>query len=96
VFTYGAFFKHPSFEQEQEWRLVSISSAYPPFFRQGKSMIIPYTPLRISSVLNGGINHVFVGPCPHMELSMRSVRDMFGIKNINVAVHPSSIPFRDW
>jgi hypothetical protein len=95
VFTYGAFFKHPSFQEEQEWRLVS-TTPYPPLFRKGKSMIIPYTPLRINCVPNDGIDHVFVGPCPHMQLSVRSVSDMLILKGFYVGVHPSSIPFRDW
>src|SRR5262249_45501398 len=61
--TYGAFFKAPSFEQAQEWRLVS-ALIYAPLFRKGKSMIIPYTPLPINAAENFSINHAFVGPCP--------------------------------
>jgi Protein of unknown function (DUF2971) len=91
---YGAFFKHPSFEQEQEWRLVS--TRYAPLFRKGKSMIIPYTPLPIEAAQNLAIDHAIVGPCPHMSLSVRAVGNMLRLSNIDVEVYPSAIPFRDW
>src|SRR5205823_4822815 len=51
---YGAFFKHPSFKEEQEWRLVSMRGIKTSF-RKGKSMIIPYTSLQISSARNCAI-----------------------------------------
>jgi len=92
---YGAFFKDPSFAEEQEWRLVC---ALPTDirFRKGKSMIIPYTSLDISAEENLCIKHAFVGPCPHMALSTRSAQNMLVINNITVLVDPSTIPFRDW
>jgi hypothetical protein len=92
---YGAFFKNPSFAQEQEWRLVS---ALPTdiHFRKGKSMIIPYTVLDISAANNLCIQHAFVGPCPNMALATRSAGGMLMSNNVIVTVHPSSIPFRDW
>jgi Protein of unknown function (DUF2971) len=95
VMTYGAFFKHLAFEQEQEWRLVSPDPANS-HFRRGKSMIIPYASLPINSVENLGLDHAFVGPSPHMALSTRSAEDMLLCNNIDVIVHPSSIPFRNW
>jgi hypothetical protein len=92
---YGAFFKDPSFAEEQEWRLVC---ALPTDirFRRGKSMIIPYTSLDIDTGENLCIQHAFVGPCPHMALSIRSAEGLLFSNNITVMVHPSAIPFRDW
>ena len=97
---FGAFFKHPAFSEEEEWRLVSI----PPIrndqllFREGKSLITPYGTMTIGQ---GAISHVYVGPCPHMELSMSSVRTLlskhraFSPSGIG-RVDPSLIPFRHW
>jgi hypothetical protein len=95
LLTHGAFFKDPSFEEEQEWRLVS---AFPADlrFRKGKSMIIPYTSLDISAGENLCIRHARVGPCPHMTLSTQSAQIMLAHNNINVLVDRSAIPFRDW
>jgi hypothetical protein len=94
ILIYGAFFKHASFEQEEEWRLVS--TRYAPLFRKGKSMIIPYTPLTIEAAEDLAIGHAIVGPCPHMSLSVRAVGNMLRLSNIDVEVYPSAIPFRDW
>jgi hypothetical protein len=100
VMTCAAFFKDPSFEQEQEWRLVShdaVRVILKACFRKGKSMIIPYISIPINSAENLAIDHVFVGPCQHMELSRESVDDMLFRNEIaDVTVKPSSIPFRDW
>jgi hypothetical protein len=92
---YGAFFKNPSFQEEQEWRLVC---ALPTNirFRKGKSMIIPYTSLDISAAENLCVKHAFVGPCPHTELSKSSVEKLLAINNVLTIVYSSSIPFRDW
>lgn len=92
---YGAFFKDPSFREEQEWRLVC---ALPTDirFRKGKSMIIPYTSLDISAGENLCIQHAVVGPCPHMALSTRSTESLLISNNVIVMIYPSAIPFRDW
>ena len=92
---YGAFFKHPSFKKEKEWRLVC---ALPTDlrFRKGKSMIIPYTLLDISTGENLCIRHAFVGPCPHKELSKQSLEWLLATNNILTTVNSSSIPLRDW
>jgi hypothetical protein len=64
-------------------------------------MIIPYISMPITSkeyfeTYDSAIDHVYVGPCPHMGLSTRSVDEMLLCNNIEVTVHPSSIPFRAW
>jgi len=95
---YGAFFKNPSFSEEREWRLVSFVPAQlaPIQFRKGKLMIIPYTSVAIGKEKTSALDHVCVGPCPHMELSKRSVENLLVMNNITPCVYPSSIPFRDW
>jgi len=98
VMTCCAFFKHSSFEQEQEWRLVSTThKRYN--FRKGKSMLIPYV-MPITGpdnvVIDDLINRAYVGPCPHMALSNRSAEQLLLSNKIYAMVRPSSIPFRDW
>jgi hypothetical protein len=95
VVRYGAFFKHKSFKQEQEWRLVSTRITETRF-REGKSTIIPYTTLSISSLQNLGLNHAIIGPCPHKKLSKVAVERLFEERNIDAFVKKSCVPFRDW
>jgi hypothetical protein len=97
---YGAFFKDYSFREEDEWRLVLTTCSKPKqFFRTGRSMITPHVSLSITSLPNLGIGHAFVGPCPHMDLSVQSVISLFIDKGFDVGrvdVCPSKIPFRGW
>ncbi len=98
VLKYVAFFKNHSFEQEQEWRLLSIQpvNLQQTQFRPGKSMIIPYTTIAIGDGNDSSTDRVCVGPCPHMQLSKRSVERMLVQRNIRPSVYLSSVPFRDW
>jgi hypothetical protein len=95
IIRYGAFFKDPSFKEEREWRLVS-TRVKKTCFRKGKSMIIPYTSLPISSAKDFGIDHAIIGPCPHEKLSKLSVESILSERNIDAFVESSAIPFRDW
>jgi len=78
----AALLKHPSFAEEDEWRLVSpaITDYFsePVHFREGKSMMIPYYafPLVSDNESRGAIpiEHVFVGPTPNSILSLNSIR----------------------
>jgi Protein of unknown function (DUF2971) len=106
----GAFFKHHAFEVEEEWRLVSSPIRSPQLsFRPGKSMITPYFPIPIGSGADSSIDHVFVGPCPHMELAREAVTSLLMANGIGKRqptgfaasppqpdVRGSAIPFRDW
>jgi hypothetical protein len=97
VLTYGAFFKHPSFIEEQEWRLISI---YGPsdkrHFRRGKSMIIPHTSREIGIGEKSALDHIVIGPCPHMALAKEAIKRLLSEANIRASIRASSIPFRDW
>ncbi|MEM1113510.1 MAG: DUF2971 domain-containing protein [Pseudomonadota bacterium] len=76
----AAILKHPSFEEEQEWRIVSPpirdDKHAPVHFREGKYMLVPYYDFRLA--VAGGermtLEHVFLGPTPNRELSMNSLR----------------------
>jgi hypothetical protein len=77
----AAVLKHPAFEEEQEWRIVSpvIDSCWPPavHFREGCfDARAPTTPSPRQNDESGGIslNHVFIGPTANADLSMHSLR----------------------
>jgi hypothetical protein len=76
----AAILKHPAFEEEQEWRIVSpaITDSRAPAvrFREGSSMLVPYYAFALGSADREGIalDHVFIGPTQNSELSMNSLR----------------------
>lgn len=76
----AAILKHPSFEEEQEWRLVSpVISNYPNaevFFREGRSMLVPYMKFALASSDGEAmaLDHVYLGPTPNISLSMNSLK----------------------
>jgi Protein of unknown function (DUF2971) len=99
VLNYLPFFKHYSFREEKEWRLVSLGQIdlWKTEFRRGKSMIIPYTSIPVGEGEGSALCGVRVGPCPHKALSVASVRKMLAQQLIPpTMVEGSSIPFRDW
>jgi hypothetical protein len=80
LLTIAAIFKHPSFQEEQEWRLVSPvipnSEGYPIRFREGLSMLVPFyvfdfTQGNSSEALE--LQHVYIGPTSNSELSTKSL-----------------------
>jgi hypothetical protein len=98
VLRFMAFFKDQSFYQEQEWRLLSTHRV--PLkevkFPAASSMVIPFINIEIGSGKNSSIHNVYIGPRPHMDLSIGSVRQLLVQKDIVAQVDESAIPFRDW
>ena len=103
--------KHPTFQEEREWRLVSplISLEDPQVkYRSGKSMLIPYIELQIADEKKRIIiDHVTLAPTPHPKLAERSVyrylRTLFqsgklaSTRDLRTGfAHESKIPFRAW
>lgn len=98
----AAILKHPSFAEEEEWRVVSpVITDYvnaPVLFREGASMLLPYINFYLVPHDNGPISlqHLFLGPTPNMTISMNSLT-MFLAKN---GIRPDrgisycQIPFR--
>jgi len=76
----AAVLKHPSFEEEQEWRIVSPViqqlQGYPIQFREGASMLVPYYAfsLHVPSEAPMQLDHVFLGPTSNIEQSLNSLR----------------------
>jgi hypothetical protein len=90
--------KHPSFSEEQEWRLVmpyyqaegAVPGA-PLEYRPTELAIVPYVKVELwlSEIVG-----VRVGQCAEQELRMSGVRRMLSAFEIDVPVTPSSVPFR--
>jgi Protein of unknown function (DUF2971) len=103
----GALFKSDKFKEEDEWRLISSLRVYNLKFRLGKSMLIPYAVFDIGDGTKSSIDHVYVGPNPHPDLSKGAVvgllmrqrigKGAFGTYSVvQPDVRDSTIPFRDW
>ncbi len=78
----AAVLKHPSFEEEQEWRIVSPviddCESAPVSFREGSSMLVPYYAFNLMDQDHGrfALDHVFLGPTSNIDLSLKSI-DLF-------------------
>ncbi|SHO43075.1 DUF2971 domain-containing protein [Desulfopila aestuarii] len=93
----AALLKHPSFREEEEWRIVSpVITDYldaPVLFREGTSMLVPYIMFDLSPI---ALQHLFLGPTPNKTISMNSLT-MYLAKN---GIRPErgisycQIPFR--
>jgi hypothetical protein len=100
--------KHSSFHEEEEWRLVSPRGLDPDRkveFRMGRSAIIPYDKLPLnkpaSMLLPNGtlqsIAEIHVGPCPEPELSLMTVMHLFGVNQYMVGSYShTATPYRQW
>lgn len=75
----AAVLKHPAFEEEQEWRIISPAIEHVAdagvLFREGSSMLIPYYPFALAGS-DGCVHleHCYLGPTGNSELSMNSLR----------------------
>ena len=74
----AAVLKHPAFEEEQEWRIVSPmigdAASGKVQFREGNSMLIPWFPLDLRDQQGRlAIEHAFLGPTSNIDLSMNSL-----------------------
>jgi hypothetical protein len=102
-------FKHPSFSEEQEWRLVSSLVALEDSrvqYRAGTSMLTPYieVPMELAGVLS--LDHVFLGPTPHRNLTYLSTLRLLHrtrkegrlkpIESLPPLVKFSDVPYRSW
>lgn len=101
VLRIAALLKHPSFAEEDEWRIVSpVVTDYlasPVKFREGTSMLIPYYEFPLTRQ-DGTmpVEHVFVGPTPNSSLSLNSLRLYLLKQHITLAREISycDIPYR--
>ena len=95
--------KDVSFADEREWRLVAENvSVFELCHRPGDSMLIPYYNIPIGDDNTfDSIREIIVGPTPHPELSVASVRSLAsaaGLANSDntLDTRATDIPFRSW
>ena len=98
----AAILKHPSFKEEEEWRIVSpVITDYlkePVLFREGTSMLVPYIEFNLATRSNPTIflEHLFLGPTPNITISMNSLAMLLakqGIRPDN-GISYCQIPYR--
>ncbi|GAA3963764.1 DUF2971 domain-containing protein [Allohahella marinimesophila] len=97
----AAVLKHPSFQEEDEWRVVSHGMRKPTDglvrFREGTSMLVPYVFLDLRDEQGRlPFEHIFVGPTPNHELSLNSLQLYLSQRNCVPAdgIDYCQIPFR--
>jgi len=100
----AAILKHPSFQEEEEWRIVSpvitdyVTSRV--LFREGTSMLVPYFEFSLMPSQNESIvlEHIFLGPTPNISLSMNSLTLYLSKKGIRPreGISYCQIPYRQW
>ena len=93
--------KDRRFEEEREWRLVSLASEFNPTetkVRAARSMLIPYIDHKLA--LDGErlqLSEIIVGPTPHAKLAKQSVELLMEKHQVkNAVIRNSEIPYRDW
>ena len=92
-------FKHKSFCEEKEWRLVVGPVDIPSeriLYRPSDTAIIPYVEIDFkNSVLP--IECIIIGPGPYQQRNGVSLRQMLSISGFDkVDVFKSDIPYRNW
>lgn len=104
VVKYAAFFKHPTFREEQEWRLIyfptenSYSSQIK--FRSGSLGIIPYTQISLPDGKNNDqegilpIASMRIGPTANPALAKKALEMVAHSKYPNLEITASDVPLR--
>lgn len=100
--TRSAVTKDEAFREEAEWRLafsLNRGDAHSGLeFRSGRSMLTPYfrVPLEWQDQ-SIEVKEIMVGPCPHRDEAMNSVRMLLKREGIQgVEIRDSKIPYRNW
>ena len=92
-----ALIKHKSFSEEREWRIISglYGNLDTCGIREGKSMFTPYIELHFPGE-GPWFNSVMLGPSPHRELSLTTLRAFMQNNNFCDNVNVCGIPYREW
>lgn len=90
-------FKHPSFREEAEWRLIARDTSTSRGgleFRAGRRYVVPY--ITLGPLPKEAIGQVVVGPSPQQDLALRSVSECLDHYELEDAeVIRSTIPYRE-
>lgn len=97
-----AMVKDFGFHEECEWRFAFVApdGTIPKGldFRPGSSVLLPYLKVDLKpGEIPFRIERILVGPCPHSDNSVESIRMLLAKEGIQgVEVVPSKIPYRNW
>lgn len=97
--TLGPVMKHPSFEEEGEWRVVSsvLPEDFPFDYRVGRFTPIPYALFPIRTLNHeSAIKEIVVGPTPHRDLAIMAAASLLRKHGITADVRASGTTFREW
>jgi hypothetical protein len=88
--------KHPSFEEESEWRLVATRKSFETALsRATLTLIVPYFNLSITTQKGVPVSRVVVGPHRFPELARRSLHFMSAVdRGWPITVEHSKTPYR--
>ena len=95
----AAVFKHPTFSEEAECRIILPASVVGRNvkYRAGKSFLVPHVALPMALAKSHALKEVVIGPGPHPDLSVSALdaylRQQLGY---DVSVVRSTIPYRAW
>ncbi len=100
----AALLKHPAFEEEEEWRLVSpVITNYveaPVEYREGPSMLVPFMNVQLPAAPDRHLDleHVVLGPTPNMNISMHSLSNYLSRNEASPrkGLMNCQIPYRPW
>jgi hypothetical protein len=102
MFEFATIFKHPKFEAEREWRLISLFSVDSPDgieFREGISTIIPYITRNLTKENEDfSIRRLIVGPTQDKALSKEAVKTFLTVNKVEFRdgdIVSSEIPYRN-
>ncbi len=98
----AAILKHPSFREEEEWRIISpVITDYvkaPVQFREGTSMLVPYIQFNLPAEHDSSLalEHLYLGPTPNITISMNSLAMFLSKSGIQPTkgISYCQIPFR--
>ena len=104
LYRYAPILKDESFSEEREWRVITnplfcTSDTF--CFREGRSLVIPYSKLPLSAAdLKFSLHEVVVRPTPDAERSRTSVNSFLMHEHLDKmlvdVVNISKVPYRDW
>lgn len=94
-------FKDPSFQEEEEWRLISpmLNCDLDRFsFRAGRYSLVPYYRFSLEEpTIQFSLSKIIVGPSPMQDLSKLALDSYMYSKGIEqLPTTLSKIPFREW
>jgi hypothetical protein len=93
----GVSVKHPSFQEEREWRLITGPGRNPNSvsYRATTSLLVPYCELSFAEEKLSPITSIMVGPNRHADLAARSVHSLTATTHgWPIQVLHSETPFR--